>query len=95
VAVAEAMAAGAAPVVSHLACFTDFVTDGENGLVFDHNNAADAPARLAAALAKLSADPALCARLAAMARRTTERYDFLRFASGLLADFEGLVAGGA
>lgn len=94
VAVAEAMAAGATPVVSRLACFTDFVTDGENGLVFDHNNA-DAPARLAAALAKLSADPALCARLAAMARRTTERYDFSRFSSALLADFEGLVAGGA
>jgi glycosyltransferase involved in cell wall biosynthesis len=94
VAVAEAMAAGAAPVVSRLACFTDFVTDGENGLVFDHD-AADAPARLAAALAKLSADPALCARLAAAARRTTGRYDFPRFADGLLADFEGLVAGGA
>jgi glycosyltransferase involved in cell wall biosynthesis len=92
VAVAEAMAAGATPVVSRLACFTDFVTDGENGLVFDHN-AVDAPARLAAALAKLFADPALCARLAAAARRTIERYDFPRFANGLLTDFEGLVAG--
>lgn len=93
VAVAEAMAAGATPIVSRLACFTDFVADGENGLLFDHS-AADAPARLAAALAKLSADPTLRVRLSTAAQRTVERYDFTRFANGLLADFEGLVAGG-
>jgi glycosyltransferase involved in cell wall biosynthesis len=67
VAVAEAMAAGAAPVVSNLACFTDFVRDGANGVVFDHT-APDAAARLAAALAQLVRDAALRHRLATAAR---------------------------
>jgi glycosyltransferase involved in cell wall biosynthesis len=89
VAIAEAMAAGAVPVVSRLDCFMDFVADGENGLVFDHT-APDAAARLAAALKKLLVDPDLRARLAAAARRRTEQYNFPRFASALLADFETL-----
>jgi glycosyltransferase involved in cell wall biosynthesis len=89
VAIAEAMAAGAVPVVSRLDCFTDFVTDGETGLVFDHT-APDAPARLAAAMKKLLMDPVLRIHLAAAARRQTEPYDFPRFARALLADFETL-----
>jgi glycosyltransferase involved in cell wall biosynthesis len=89
VSIAEAMAAGAVPVVSHLGCFTDFVSDGETGLVFDHT-APDAAARLAAALKKLLMDPVLRTRLAAAARRRTEPYDFPRFARALLADLETL-----
>jgi len=89
VAIAEAMAAGAVPVVSRLACFTDFVADGETGLVFDHTAPAAAEC-LAAALKKLLLDPVLRTRLAAAARRRTEPYDFPRFARALLADFEGL-----
>jgi glycosyltransferase involved in cell wall biosynthesis len=89
VAVAEAMAAGAVPVVSHLDCFTDFVADGETGLVFDHT-APNAPARLAAALKKLLMDPVLRTRLAAAARRQAEQYDFSHYAKALLADFGGL-----
>jgi glycosyltransferase involved in cell wall biosynthesis len=89
VAIAEAMAAGAVPVVSHLACFTDFVADGETGLVFDHT-APDAPARLAATIKKLLMDPGLRVRLAAAARRKTEPYDFPHYAKALLADFGGL-----
>jgi glycosyltransferase involved in cell wall biosynthesis len=89
VAIAEAMAAGAVPVVSCLDCFTDFVADGENGLVFDHT-APDAAARLAAALKKLLTDPVLRTRLAAAARHRTEQYSFPRFADALLADFETL-----
>jgi glycosyltransferase involved in cell wall biosynthesis len=89
VAIAEAMAAGAVPVVSRLECFTDFVADGENGLVFDHA-AHDAAAKLAAALARLLSEAPLRAQLAAAARRRTEQYDFPRFAGALLADFETL-----
>jgi glycosyltransferase involved in cell wall biosynthesis len=89
VAIAEAMAAGAVPVVSRLDCFTDFVADGENGLVFDHT-APDAAGRLAAALKKLLADPVLRTRLAAAARRRTEPYGYPRFAGALLADLETL-----
>lgn len=42
----EAMACGAVPIVSDLACFRDFITPGVNGLVFNHR-AADAPVLLA------------------------------------------------
>lgn len=89
VAVAEAMAAGAVPVVSQLACFTDFVRDGENGLVFDHT-APDAAAKLAAALGRLLADAGLRARLAAAARADARRYDYAAYAESLLADFAQL-----
>lgn len=89
VAVAEAMAAGAVPVVSSLACFTDFVTDGENGLVFDHR-AADPAAALAAALVRLLRDPALRKELAAAGRQTARRYDYTAYADALLADFTQL-----
>lgn len=91
VAVAEAMAAGAVPVVSRLACFTDFVRDGQNGLVFDHA-APDAAAQLAAALARLLTDTGLRQRLAAAAREDARRYDYAAYAEDLLADFAQLTA---
>jgi len=91
VAVAEAMAAGAVPVVSQLACFTDFVRDGENGLAFDHR-APDASARLAAALIRLLRDPALRGRYAAAACTTARNYDYPAYAGSLLEDFTQLTA---
>jgi len=90
VAVAEAMAAGAVPVVSRLACFDDFVHAGENGEVFDHT-AADAPVRLADALGRLVADAPYRARLAANARASVRNYDFPLYAERLLADFSELL----
>lgn len=89
VAVAEAMAAGAVPVVSNLACFRDFVRHGENGLVFDHQGT-DAPRRFAEALVQAIRDGALRQRLAARAREDVRRYDFPAFAEALLADFATL-----
>ncbi|HEY0863723.1 MAG TPA: glycosyltransferase family 4 protein [Lacunisphaera sp.] len=89
VAVAEAMAAGAVPVVSQLACFTDFVRDGQNGLVFDHA-APDAAAQLAAALARLLVEAGLRERLAAAARADARAYDYATYAEDLLADFAQL-----
>jgi glycosyltransferase involved in cell wall biosynthesis len=91
VAVAEAMAAGAVPVVSRLACFTDFVRDGANGLVFDHA-APDAAARLAAALVRLLGETGLRGQLAAEAHATARRYDYSAYAETLLADFAQLTA---
>lgn len=91
VAVAEAMAAGAVPVVSQLACFTDFVRDGRNGLVFDHA-APDAPERLAAALGRLLGEAGLRERLAAAARADARAYDYAAYAEDLLADFAQLTA---
>jgi glycosyltransferase involved in cell wall biosynthesis len=89
VAVAEAMASGAVPVVSRLACFTDFVRDGANGLVFDHT-APDAAARMAAAIVRLLADAPARARLAEAARQDTRAYDYASYAADLLADFAQL-----
>ena len=91
VAVAEAMAAGAVPVVSQLACFTDFVRDGQNGLVFDHT-APDAATQLAEALARLLVDAGLRERLAAAARAGTRAYDYATYAAALLDDFAQLTA---
>ena len=89
VAVAEAMAAGAVPVVSRLACFTDFVRDDRNGLVFSHAGP-DAAAQLAAALARLLGETGLRERLAAAARADARAYDYATYAENLLADFAGL-----
>jgi glycosyltransferase involved in cell wall biosynthesis len=93
VAVAEAMAAGAVPVVSQLACFTDFVRDGQNGLVFDHR-APDASAQLAHALIRLIADPCLRQKLGAQARQDARAYDYATYAETLLADFAQLTTAG-
>lgn len=89
VAVIEAMAAGAAPVVSRLACFTDFVRDGENGLVFDHR-AADPAAALAAALVRLLREPALRRQIVSAGLTTARRYDYGSYADGLLDVFTQL-----
>jgi glycosyltransferase involved in cell wall biosynthesis len=91
VAVAEAMAAGAAPVTSNLACFTDFVRDGDNGLVFDHRGAAPAEA-LAAALIRLLREPVLRRQLVASGRTTAREYDYSAYADKLLAGFAQLTA---
>ncbi|MEO6995336.1 MAG: glycosyltransferase family 4 protein [Lacunisphaera sp.] len=89
VAVAEAMAGGAVPVVSRLGCFTDFVRDGKNGLVFDHN-APDAASQLAIALARLLRDAGLRAAFSKNAQQEVRTYDYEAYADALLADFATL-----
>jgi glycosyltransferase involved in cell wall biosynthesis len=90
VAVAEAMAAGAVPVVSNLPVFQDFVWTGRNGEVFNPTGP-DAAARLAAALAGLLADPGRRRRLAEAARADAAGYDFVAFADRLIEDFSSLI----
>lgn len=89
VSVAEAMASGAAPVVSDLPCFTDLVTHGRNGLVFARA-ASDPAAALADALAGLIRDPARRAALAAAARVAAARCDLPAVADAMLEDFTTL-----
>ncbi len=89
VAVAEAMAAGAVPVVSRLACFTDFVRDGVTGKTFDHT-ATNASAQLAEKLAELLLDASQRRRLSAAAQSATRVYDFPAFAERLAQDFSTL-----
>ena len=89
VAVAEAMAAGAVPVVSRLACFADFVRDGENALTFDHT-APDAAQQLAGAIIRLLREPGLRQQLAVAAQDSVRRFDYARYAATLLEDFKQL-----
>ena len=92
VAVAEAMAAGAAPVVSDLACFRDLVRDGETGLVFDHT-APDAEARLADSLARLLQDREGRRAIARRAQAYVRRFDFAECARTVLADLAKIAPG--
>jgi glycosyltransferase involved in cell wall biosynthesis len=89
VAVVEAMAGGAVPVVSQLACFSDFIRPGENAEMFDHT-APDAAAALASLLGGLLVDPARRSRLAWAAQADARTYDYPAFAARLLADFSTL-----
>ncbi|MFA6961790.1 MAG: glycosyltransferase family 4 protein [Opitutaceae bacterium] len=91
VAVVEAMAAGAVPVVSDLTCFRDFVEPGLNGERFDHT-ALDATGQLADTLAGLLTDPSRRLALASQAITDARAYDFPVFAERLLADFQSLVS---
>ncbi len=92
ISVAEAMAAGVAPVVSSLTCFQELVSHEQTGLVFDHR-AADAPKRLAAALGRLVADAALRRELGAQAQAYAKRYDFVQSADAILGLLSPLAAG--
>jgi glycosyltransferase involved in cell wall biosynthesis len=65
----EAMAAGRAVVASRVAGIPDVMTDGVDGILVPPND----PAALAAAMARLAADPALRRRLGDAARSTVTR----------------------
>lgn len=87
-AVLEAMAWGAVPVVSDLACFRDFVRSAENGWVFDHR-AIDAPRRLLEAIERATRPESRALAERALAVRTT--HASATIAGEFLADFSGLV----
>lgn len=65
VSVLEAMACGAVPIVSDLACFQEFVTPGETAIVFDHRS--DPVGGLARALIEAAGDPGRRTQMAAAA----------------------------
>ncbi len=87
--VLEAMAAGAAPVVSNLACFQDFVRPGANGVVFDHRSA-DAAGALQTVLVGLLTNSVSIDPLRQAAWETARTYTLPRIADEFLADFAGL-----
>lgn len=93
VAVAEAMAAGAEPIVSDLACFADLVAPGQTGWRFDavEPGAAD---RLADILADRVVAIAGGRSLAPAARAAVRRFDFPVYAEDLLRDFAQLTTAG-
>ena len=87
----EAMAWGAIPVVSGLACFRDFITDGRNGFVFDHTSPAPAAA-LAGALTKAAHGESRV--IAERAVGVRESHSGREIATQFLADFSRLTTGG-
>lgn len=91
VAVAEAMASGAACVVSDLPCFSDLVAPGHTGLAFAREGP-DPAGALADALAALVLDPARRAAIAAAAAPVAARCDTAAVAAAMLEDFTALAA---
>lgn len=89
-AVLEAMASGAACVVSALSCFLDFVKPGENAIVFDHRSPS-AIEGLAQAIASVLDDASRARRLGERARLTAERYSLGRVADEYLRMFEAVL----
>lgn len=89
----EAMACALPPVVSAIPQFRDYLYDGENGLVFDHN-ASDLPREIANTLLKLIDDPAFAARLGERAAAKASGFSFSSVADLYLADFYDLIAQG-
>ena len=90
VAVAEAMAAGSAPLVSNLECFRDLVIPEKTGLVFDHSRP-DSPELLAQALERLVRDADLRRSLAASAQHHSAQFDYEPVASMVLEQFERML----
>jgi glycosyltransferase involved in cell wall biosynthesis len=87
---AEAMASGLAVVASAVGGLTDYMVDGENGLLTPAQN----PDALAAAIRRLIDDPGLRARLGTAARQTVAQFDE-RVVLGRLGDILDRVAEGS
>jgi glycosyltransferase involved in cell wall biosynthesis len=87
----EAMANGAAALVSSLECFHDFIRDGETGFIFDHR-AADPAAALREKMAKVIVDPMLLSRVAEAGYRKSAEYSPSRVAKLFLEDFNSLLS---
>ena len=85
----EAMACGAVPIVSALACFRDFITPGVNGLVFNHR-AADAPALLATQILELTINHEQRFAMAQAALAVRQSHHAATIAADFLHWFEGL-----
>jgi glycosyltransferase involved in cell wall biosynthesis len=85
VSVAEAMAARSAVIVSALGCFSDLVSDGVTGLVFDHR-AREPENLLADCIGRLVNDRALRTSLAAQGQVRARRYDYSEVSTIILED---------
>lgn len=87
----EAMAWGAVPIVSNLACFKDFIRHGENGLIFDHRSS-DASNNLASAIKQLIGDFEARKILAINALGVRESHSTAKIAGQFVSDFRRLVS---
>jgi glycosyltransferase involved in cell wall biosynthesis len=86
----EAMACGAAVLVSDLECFRDYIVEGETGFVFDQS-APDPAASLAARLCSLAVQPGALASVGAKASVKAAEFSIPSVAESFLSDFEVLL----
>lgn len=87
----EAMANGAATIVSNLQCFHDFIDDGVTGFIFDHR-ASDPADKLRQKISETIADPALLSRVAEAGYKRTASYSPSNVTDLFLKDFEQLLS---
>jgi glycosyltransferase involved in cell wall biosynthesis len=85
----EAMSQGCAALVSDLACFRDFIGDGETGFTFNHRAAHPGEA-LREKVEKIIVDSALLASVAESGYRKSAEYSVSRVADQFLKDFAAL-----
>lgn len=87
----EAMANGAAVIVSNLECFHDFIDDGATGFIFDHR-ADDPTDKLRQKMSETIADPGLLSRVAEAGFKRTVSYSPSHVTDLFLKDFELLLS---
>ena len=85
----EAMAHGCPVLVSNLACFHDFIREGETGFIFNHR-AADPAMALQNKIAEVTANESLLARVAEAGYRRSEDFALPRVADQFIQDFEAV-----
>ena len=89
----EAMSCGCVPLVSSLACFSEFIDPPGSGFVFDHSSPGRVEALKAALVAIMQADQAgRLEPVSVQARKIAERYELGKVASLYLDDFAALSA---
>ena len=91
VAALEAMGCGCPVIVSNLACFRDFVRNGESGFLFDHC-AADAAGQLADLFAHLGANADLRRDVGKRGWAATENFRHEAVTTQFLAEFEATLS---
>jgi len=87
----EAMATGLVPVVSTIPQFRDYLTDGVDGICFDHRSA-DRVDHLCKALRSLIADPDKAKRMGDLAAVGARRFGYDQVAEMYLSDFQSLLS---
>jgi glycosyltransferase involved in cell wall biosynthesis len=87
----EAMAQGCAVFVSDLACFHDFIRNGETGFIFNHRSAKPAES-LRAKIENVIVDPTLLSTVADAGYRKSAEYSLASVADQFLEDFNSLNA---
>ena len=86
----EAMAWGCVPVVSNLSCFQDFITQEENGLIFDHRSQ-HAVQQLAEHIMRLQEDNKLQKKLGQNALLVRKTHSIQHIADLFLKEFAHVV----